>query len=84
VSPCSSSCGCSPLGTTDTADSYWIAPPKAWEDAPESERRFRVTRFHHGDDGEFREAVIPLRSLKSQIENFARGDDLYGIWVDPL
>ena len=65
-------------------DSYWIAASEEWAPAPSSERRFRVTRFHKGDDGNFKEAVVPLRSLKSQLENFCKGDDLYGIWVDPL
>jgi hypothetical protein len=63
---------------------HWIAPSSEWADADQSERRFRLTRFHKGDDGNFKEAVVPLRSVKSQLENFLKGDDLYGVWIDPL
>lgn len=87
ASPCSSSSGSSPGSTTVTDKrilEHRIAPPEDWGPAPAAEARFRLTRFHHGDDGGFAEAVVPLRSLRSQLENFCRGDDLYGIWVTRL
>lgn len=59
---------------------HHVAPAENWQDAPDTEPRFRVTRIPIGD-GPSKEAIIPKRSLASLLEDYTRGNP-YTILVE--
>jgi hypothetical protein len=60
---------------------HHVAPAENWQDAPDTEPRFRVVRIPFAEDEPMKEYVVPKRSVACVLESFTKGE-VYTVLVE--